>query len=90
MDKYGFPRTGPKQAKFVHGFQTGDLVQVRVPSGKHQGTHQGRVAVRASGSFNITTVHGTKQGIRSHHCHIIHRSDGYSYTKGEVAFPPVA
>ena len=25
MDKYGFPRTGPKQAKRVKGFQTGDL-----------------------------------------------------------------
>jgi hypothetical protein len=30
MDKYGFPRTGPKQAKIVKGFQTGDTVKAIV------------------------------------------------------------
>jgi hypothetical protein len=57
MDKYGFPRTGPKQAKIVKGFQTGDTVKAIVPKGKNQGTYHGRVAVRTSGSFNITTAH---------------------------------
>jgi len=90
MDRYGFPRTGPKQAKFVKGFQTGDMVKAIVPKGKKQGTYHGRVAVRTSGSFNIATVGGTIQGIGSQYCQAIHRSDGYSYAKGAVAFPPVA
>ena len=79
MDRYGFPRTGPKQAKRVKGFQTGDLVRAIVPSGKHIGTHVGRLAVRAMGAFNITTAQRTVQGISHRHCKVLHRCDGYSY-----------
>jgi hypothetical protein len=89
MDKYGFPRTGPKQHKVVKGFQTGDIVKARVPSGKKQGTHIGRVAVRWVGSFNISTSSGLVQGIHYRYCQAIHRGDGYCYTRG-AAFPPVA
>lgn len=89
-DKYGFPRTSAKGAKKVKGFQTGDLVKAIVTRGKKVGTYVGRVAVRGTGSFNITTAQGTVQGIGYQHCRIIHRCDGYSYTKGEAAFPPVA
>ena len=85
MDKHGFPRTGPKQAKRVKGFQTGDLVRARVPSGKYAGIHIGRVLVRATGSFDIRTAHGRVQGINSRHCQPIHRNDGYSYQIGGVA-----
>jgi HNH endonuclease len=89
MDKHGFPRSGPKQAKRVNGFQTGDMVKAVVPSGVKSGTYVGRVAVRATGSFNITTKEGkTVQGIRHRHCTALHRCDGYSYQKGEAAFPP--
>lgn len=80
MDKYGFARTKPKQAKVVKGFQTGDMVKAIVTSGKKAGVYVGRVAVRATGSFNITTqTHGTIQGIGSQYCTAIHRTDGYSY-----------
>jgi hypothetical protein len=58
MDKYGFPRTTPKQSGRVKGFKTGDMVQAVVPTGKKTGKHLGRVAVRASGSFRIGTVDG--------------------------------
>ena len=90
MDRFGFPRTGPKQAKRVKDFQTGDMVRAVVPAGKHQGTYIGRVAVRSTGSFNLTTTHGTIQGIRHHACAILHRCDGYEYihTRKERAFPP--
>ena len=40
---------------------------------------RGRVAVRASGSFNINTVFGTVQGISHQHCRLIARNDGYGY-----------
>lgn len=90
MDKYGFPRTRPKQARVVKGFQTGDMVKAIVPTGKKRGTHVGRVAVRATGSFNLTTSTQTIQGVSYNYCQAIHRCDGYSYPKGEAAFPPIA
>ncbi|WP_126597211.1 RNA-guided endonuclease IscB [Dictyobacter aurantiacus] len=89
-DKHGFPRTSAKGAKRVKGFQTGDIVKAIITKGKKRGTYVGRVAVRSSGYFNIVTTRGTIQGISYHYCHMIHRSDGYSYTKGGAAFPPVA
>jgi len=79
MDKYGFPRTGPKQHKRVKGFQTGDLVRAVVLCGRKAGTYVGKVAVRTSGSFNIATSQGTVQGIPHRCCRLIARSDGYSY-----------
>ena len=90
MDKFGFPRTKPKQAKRVKGYQTGDIVRAVVTQGKKIGTYVGKVAVRSSGSFNITTTHGVVQGISHRSCTSIHRSDGYRYEKGAAAFPPVA
>ena len=73
------PRTKPKSAKVVKGFQTGDMVKAIVTTGKKIGTYVGRVAVRASGSFNITTSAGTIQGIGYQQCITIHKTDGYSY-----------
>lgn len=90
MDKHGFVRTKPKQAKVVKGFQTGDMVKAIVTAGVHTGVHVGRVAVRATGSFNITTSSGTRQGINARDCRVLHRCDGYTYQKGAVAFPLVS
>ena len=87
MDRYGFPRTASKAARVVKGFQTGDLIRVVVSHGKKAGTYVGRVAVRATGSFNITTVNGTVQGISYRFCRLLHRSDGYTYLQ-EAALPP--
>jgi hypothetical protein len=86
MDKYGFPRTGPKEAKFVKGLQTGDIAKAVVTSGKKVGTYIGRVAVRTTGSFNITTVQGTVQGISHKYCQVVHHMDGYRYQVGQA--PP--
>ena len=83
-DRFGFPRTAAKGAKTVHGFQTGDLVKASVPTGKKQGTYWGRVAVRSTGSFNITTQTKTIQGISYRYCRMLHRSDGYHYRKGSA------
>jgi hypothetical protein len=88
MDAYGFPRTGPKQAKRVKGFATGDLVRAVVPAGKKRGTYVGRVAVRATGSFNITTTSGTVKGISYRSCTPLHRGDGYGYSSLPAAFFP--
>jgi 5-methylcytosine-specific restriction endonuclease McrA len=91
MDKYGFPRTGPKQHKRVQGFQTGDLVRAVVTSGTKQGTYVGKVAVRTRGSFNITTTQGVVSDIHHRFCVLIARSDGYTYQqRKEAALPPTA
>jgi 5-methylcytosine-specific restriction endonuclease McrA len=94
MGKYGFPRTGAKGARLVKGFRTGDLVTATVPAGKKAGTYIGRVAVRSSGSFNITTAAGTVQGISYRHCRIVHQADGYRYqtlpsVSRQNAIPPL-
>lgn len=88
MDKRGFPRTKPKQAKKVQGFQTGDIVQAVVTKGTKQGTYIGKVAIRATGSFNVTTALQTVEGINARSCRLLHRCDGYSYGHGESALPP--
>jgi 5-methylcytosine-specific restriction endonuclease McrA len=77
-DRYGFPsRHVPRQKRWF-GFKTGDLVKAVVPSGKYVGTHVGRVAIRTSGSFNITTTHGIQRsGYR--HCRLVQHADGYAY-----------
>jgi 5-methylcytosine-specific restriction endonuclease McrA len=91
MDRFGFPRTSPKKHKRVKGFQTGDIVRAVVTSGTKQGTHVGKVAVRARGSFNVTTPRGTIAGISHRFCRVVVRSDGYSYEqKKERALPPSA
>jgi 5-methylcytosine-specific restriction endonuclease McrA len=78
-DKYGFPSRHRTNQKVHFGFQTGDLVKAVVTVGKKIGKHVGRIAVRSSGSFNISTKIGLIQGIGHKYCQIIHRKDGYNY-----------
>ena len=82
MDRFGFPRTSAKRKKIVHGFKTGDLVRALVPRGKYAGCHIGRVSVRTSGSFDIKTTSGTKQGISWKYCNLLQYADGYQYDQG--------
>ena len=65
----------------MKGFQTGDMVKAVVTQGKKQGVYVGRVAVRATGSFNITTQqYGVVEGIGYQYCQALHRVDGYNYS----------
>jgi 5-methylcytosine-specific restriction endonuclease McrA len=79
LNQFGFPRGYLMRQKAVKGFQTGDRVKAVVTKGKKIGEYKGRVAVRASGSFNITHSAGTVQGISHNYCHLIARNDGYGY-----------
>ncbi len=79
LTQYGFPRAYLMRQKSVHGFQTGDHVKAVVTQGKKIGEYAGRVAVRASGSFNISTRAGVIQGISHKNCKLIARNDGYGY-----------
>src|SRR5262249_6229297 len=84
LDKYGFPRLRlPRQKRFF-GFQTGDMVVAVVPTGTKQGRYVGRVAVRSSGRFNVTTATGTIQGLHYRFVRLAQRSDGYRYSTQPV------
>ncbi|MGK7872014.1 MAG: RNA-guided endonuclease IscB [Xenococcaceae cyanobacterium] len=78
-DKFGFPIRQCSRTKFHFGFQTGDIVKAVVTKGKKVGQYVGRIATRATGSFNISTKNGLVQGISYKYCKYIHKKDGYSY-----------
>ncbi|KAF0248286.1 MAG: hypothetical protein FD167_2310, partial [bacterium] len=91
MDKFGFPRTKAKAGKRFFGFQTGDMVKALVTSGKKIGAYTGKVALRASGFFNITCGKTTIQGINHKYFKLLHSCDGYSYSflaQSKTAIPP--
>ncbi|MDB9310406.1 RNA-guided endonuclease IscB [Aphanizomenon sp. CS-733/32] len=79
-DKFGFPNRHCSRTKFHFGFQTGDIVKSVVKTGKKVGEYIGRIATRATGSFNISTRNGLVQGISYKICKTIHKKDGYSYS----------
>ena len=79
-DKFGFPNRHCSRTKFHFGFQTGDIVKSIVKTGKKVGEYIGRIATRATGSFNISTRNGLVQGISYKTCKTIHKKDGYSYS----------
>jgi hypothetical protein len=60
-------------------FRQGIIVKAIVTSGKKVGTYLGRVAVRSTGSFNLSTANGLVQGISHKYCKPIHKKDGYAY-----------
>jgi len=78
-DRFGFPRQTAKKGGAVFGFQTGDMVRATILKGKYAGIHSGRVAVRATGSFNIQTKVGLIAGINHKYCELTHAKDGYAY-----------
>jgi 5-methylcytosine-specific restriction endonuclease McrA len=80
LTKHGFPRGYLARSKSAFGFQTGDLVRAVVAKGKKAGTYIGRVAIRASGSFNIQAATGLVQGIHHRFCTLLQRADGYGYS----------
>ena len=79
-DKFGFPTRHSSRQKIHFCFQTGDIVKAVVKKGKKIGTYIGRIATRATGSFNISTKLEKVQGISHKDCKLIHSKDGYGYT----------
>lgn len=77
-DKYGFPRPAAPRAKHFASFQTGDLVQANVPSGKFAGRHTGRVAIRHRPSFALKTDAHTFD-VHPKYLKRIQGADGYAY-----------
>jgi len=82
MNKYGFPRTDPKEKHPQHGFKTGDIVKAIVPRHlKRAGTHVGRMSAKASGSFTIATKSGSVPDIGKNYCRKLQRAGGYGYSQ---------
>jgi hypothetical protein len=75
-DKYGFPRGYRTRLKRPFGFSTGDMVCANVPKGKNKGYYEGRVVVRATGSFDVQTRKGKVQGVNFKYCEVVQLNDG--------------
>ncbi|GHO80962.1 hypothetical protein KSD_87330 [Ktedonobacter sp. SOSP1-85] len=76
VDEHGFPVGYLMRRKQVLGIKTGDRVRAVVPEGfAAQGTHTGRIAVRANKQFRM----GKVQGIPARFCRVLQRADGYDY-----------
>jgi hypothetical protein len=87
---FGFPDKAPKATSMIGGFRTGDIVRAVVPASSAKAeVYVGRLAIRATGSCNLKTAHGTIQGIHVKYCQPLHRGDGYAYANG-AALPPQA
>ena len=86
-DAYGFPIGHRTSRKMHYGFQTGDIVMADIPKGKYKGQWQGRVAVRATGYFDIKNGAGKRicQSISHQYCHILQRANGWQYEKERLA-----
>ena len=54
-----------------------------MPKGKYAGVWMGKVAVRASGGFDLKDASGNRicQGINYRYCRLIQRTDGWQYEK---------
>jgi 5-methylcytosine-specific restriction endonuclease McrA len=79
-DKFGFPNRHCSRTKFHFGFQTGDIVKAVVTTGKKVGEYVGKIATRATGSFDIFSKQGRITGISHRFCSAIHKKDGYAYS----------
>jgi 5-methylcytosine-specific restriction endonuclease McrA len=85
LTKDGFPRGYLTESKKAFGYQTGDIVKAVVTTGKKVGTYIGRIAMRATGRFNIETEDALIQGIHHRFCTLIQRADGYGYSWTKIA-----
>lgn len=89
-NEIGLPISHRKRHKRYFGYQTGDLVRAVIPETLAcRGTHVGRVAVRARGTFNITTKRGKVSDVPYRFCTPIGRTTGYSYQIGERHAAPL-
>ena len=76
-----FPSRSRSVSDFPLNADSSGMVKAIVTKGKKIGTYVGRVAVRASGSFNIQSACGVVQGISYRHCQLLQRNDGYGYSQ---------
>ena len=86
-DRYGFPNRHRSRTKSFMGFQTGDIVQATIRTGKYEGNYTGRIAIRQRASFRLTTDCSTGRNqrfdVHPRTLTILHRNDGYTYQNGD-------
>jgi len=73
-DKFGFPIRHAAGKKTFLGYRTGDIVRAVIPSGKNQGTHVGRIAIRFRPSFKLLGF-----DVHPKYLTLLQRANGYSY-----------
>lgn len=81
-DKYGYPQPNKyKPLKPIHGFKTGDIVQLDIPKGVNKGSYIARLCPYTNGGCEIYPKTGKKRiGSKLKYVsRVVHRKDGYSY-----------
>jgi 5-methylcytosine-specific restriction endonuclease McrA len=78
VNSSGFPRSYLPRGKYYYGFKTGDMVKATIKRGKYQGTHEGRVTCRSSGTFLIVTKDARAE-TNYKNVELIQRNNGYDY-----------
>lgn len=81
-DDNGYPQANKyKPLKPIHGFNTGDIVQLDIPKGVNKGRHVARLCPYSNGGCEIYPKTGKKRiGSKLEYVsRVIHRKDGYSY-----------
>lgn len=73
-DAEGFAKGYIPKEKSFRGFQTGDIVRAKIPTGKHKGIHQGRIAIRHRPSFKLNGF-----DVHPKYLTLLQKADGYNY-----------
>ncbi len=73
-DRYGFPKAHRTGIKRFLGWQTGDLAQAVIPTGKYRGRYVGRVTIRNQPKFMLN-----RMNVHPKHLMRLQRADGYGY-----------
>ncbi len=78
-DKYGYPQKH-RPLRPIHGYQTGDVVQVDIPKGKNKGQWTARLCPYSNGDCEIYPKGRKRLGTKlSYITKFVHRKDGYKY-----------
>jgi hypothetical protein len=87
-NRYGFPRLQLTRVKRHYGFATGDIIRYRQNDYRRRCSATGRVAVRANGSFILSTgIKGQAPlNVNHRYCRLLHMADGYRYQHGRYVF----
>ncbi len=78
INKFGFPCAAPKKHKRIHGFSTGDLVNVVISRGKYVGRYVATIiGIRERGDFDFKTEN-QKISTNYKNFTLIQRGNGYA------------
>ena len=80
MDERGFPSARRTRSKKFRGYQTGEMVEAKIPKGKFKGEEVGRIVIRQRPSFMIN-----KHDVHPKYIRRVQKVDGYGYVTQAIS-----